>query len=248
MAVLDSYYNQRWDSEDKLDRPPAPTRVRLVAETVAAIASGSQPSILDVGCGNGWILAAIDERLAGRGRLSGVEPSPLGAENCAQRVPTANISTGTLGSVRFEEKFDVVVSSEVIEHVPDQLEFVSQIAAVLKPDGVLVLSTPNGLYRESYFRDNAECEPQPVENWLDVSELRELCAADYMVQSIRTFDPEYFYQRHSALAMARKVTQALPGGRHVRCRLDRLVWREMKRGLNILAVLERRPDDSSSAV
>ncbi len=41
------------------------------------------------------------------------------------------------------ESFDLVVSSECIEHTPDPLSAVRQMAAVLRPGGYLALSTPN---------------------------------------------------------------------------------------------------------
>lgn len=42
------------------------------------------------------------------------------------------------------ESFDAVVSIEVIEHVDDDVSFVRNIASVLRPGGVAVLTTPNG--------------------------------------------------------------------------------------------------------
>jgi SAM-dependent methyltransferase len=44
------------------------------------------------------------------------------------------------------ESFDAVVCVEVIEHVPNDFAFVSQISRVLKPGGWLYLTTPNGDY------------------------------------------------------------------------------------------------------
>src|SRR6266571_163245 len=41
------------------------------------------------------------------------------------------------------DSFDLVVSFETVEHVPDAQALVSEIRRVLRPDGRLVLSTPN---------------------------------------------------------------------------------------------------------
>ena len=41
------------------------------------------------------------------------------------------------------ESIDVVVSSHVIEHVPDDLKAINELYAVLKPGGVALLNTPN---------------------------------------------------------------------------------------------------------
>lgn len=62
-----------------------------------------------------------------------------------------------VGSIKLEDitettfndcTFDGVVSVEVIEHVPDDTAFVSQIHRILKPGGILVLTTPNGETKE----------------------------------------------------------------------------------------------------
>jgi 2-polyprenyl-3-methyl-5-hydroxy-6-metoxy-1,4-benzoquinol methylase len=47
--------------------------------------------------------------------------------------------TATFG----RDRFDVVVSSECVEHTPDPAAAIGQMGAVLKPGGLLALSTPN---------------------------------------------------------------------------------------------------------
>jgi 2-polyprenyl-3-methyl-5-hydroxy-6-metoxy-1,4-benzoquinol methylase len=42
--------------------------------------------------------------------------------------------------------FDIVLSSECIEHTPDPMEAVRQMVAILKPGGYIALSTPNYLW------------------------------------------------------------------------------------------------------
>ncbi len=43
-----------------------------------------------------------------------------------------------------EASFDVITSFEVIEHVPQPLDFATTFVKLLKPGGVAILSTPNG--------------------------------------------------------------------------------------------------------
>lgn len=59
-----------------------------------------------------------------------------------ERVVLEDMTRCTLPS----ESFDGVVSVEVIEHIPDDEQFVAQIARVLKPGGWAYLTTPNGDY------------------------------------------------------------------------------------------------------
>jgi SAM-dependent methyltransferase len=44
--------------------------------------------------------------------------------------------------------FDVVTSFETIEHLEDRAQFIAELRRVLKPDGLLILSTPNALFTE----------------------------------------------------------------------------------------------------
>ncbi len=46
-----------------------------------------------------------------------------------------------------DDTFDVVYSFQVIEHVPKDDEFLKEAKRVLRPNGVLIITTPNRLYR-----------------------------------------------------------------------------------------------------
>jgi 2-polyprenyl-6-hydroxyphenyl methylase/3-demethylubiquinone-9 3-methyltransferase len=98
---------------------------------------------LDVGCGAGLLC----EPLARLGaQVAGVDAAP---ENIAAAKAHATQS-GLLIDYRAGElaeqklgQFDIVTSMEVIEHVADPAAFVAGLAAHLKPEGLMILSTPN---------------------------------------------------------------------------------------------------------
>mgnify|MGYP003682006201 FL=1 len=100
-------------------------------------------SALDVGCGAGLVC----EPMARLGAdVTGVDAS---AENIGVASAHAESSgldirymAGELASLNLGT-FDLVTSFEVIEHVADKPAFLEQLAASLKPDGILVMSTPN---------------------------------------------------------------------------------------------------------
>ena len=101
--------------------------------------------VLDVGCGLGF----FSERLHARGaEVTACDLGPNLVERTRARVGCEAVVADAL---RLEqqfgpERFDIVVSSECIEHTPDPLLAVRQMAAVLKPEGLLSLSTPNVLW------------------------------------------------------------------------------------------------------
>lgn len=100
-------------------------------------------SALDVGCGAGLLC----EPLARLGaEVTGVDAA---AENIAVAAAHA-VQSGLAIDYRAGElstqglgQYDLVTSMEVIEHVADPLAFVMALAAHLKPDGLMILSTPN---------------------------------------------------------------------------------------------------------
>ena len=56
------------------------------------------------------------------------------------RIENASVYDDVLGI--FKEKFDAIVSLEVVEHLFDPKKFVRQMKNCLKPGGIFVLSTP----------------------------------------------------------------------------------------------------------
>jgi 2-polyprenyl-6-hydroxyphenyl methylase/3-demethylubiquinone-9 3-methyltransferase len=100
-------------------------------------------SALDVGCGAGLLC----EPLARMGAaVTGVDAAPenvaAAKAHAAQSGLTIDYRAGELAELGLG-KFDVVCSMEVIEHVTDPAAFIAGLAAHLKPDGLLILSTPN---------------------------------------------------------------------------------------------------------
>jgi SAM-dependent methyltransferase len=129
-------------------------------------------TLLDAGCGTGW----FSKRAAERGAL--VTSMDLGdkllsevAKKCA-----TNRVIGSILAIPFpEDTFDYVISSEVIEHVPDPFKAVAELHRVLKPGGTLVITTPNRLWHFSVVIANRlTLRPyQGLENWIGYSEMRE---------------------------------------------------------------------------
>jgi len=104
---------------------------------------------LDVGCGAGL----LSEPLARLGaEVTGLDPAPTSvavAKLHAARMGLAiDYRGGTVEAVRDRgERFDLVLALEVVEHVADMPAFVAACGAVVKPGGLLILSTINRTLR-----------------------------------------------------------------------------------------------------
>jgi 2-polyprenyl-6-hydroxyphenyl methylase / 3-demethylubiquinone-9 3-methyltransferase len=98
---------------------------------------------LDVGCGAGLLC----EPLARMGAtVTGVDAAPENIKAAKAHATQSGLAIDyRAGEISGQGlgQFDVVTSMEVIEHVTDPAAFVGELTRHLKPDGLLMLSTPN---------------------------------------------------------------------------------------------------------
>ena len=107
--------------------------------SVAGLPPGAGRRLLDVGCGSGEFLIRMRER---GWDVVGVEPDPVAAAGA--RAGGLDVRDGMLDDARFAgESFDAIVLSHVIEHVHDPVALLRECSRVLRPEGTLVLMTPN---------------------------------------------------------------------------------------------------------
>ena len=127
--------------------------------------------ILDAGCGTGWFSKAAVERKAI------VTSMDLGENLLAQVAMKCN-SQRVVGSILempfADNTFDIVISSEVIEHTPVPFDGVREMYRVLKPGGILILTTPNKLwYFSVWLANKLRWRPyHGLENWTGWIEMR----------------------------------------------------------------------------
>jgi 2-polyprenyl-3-methyl-5-hydroxy-6-metoxy-1,4-benzoquinol methylase len=121
------------------------SRERIAIRAIQNLKGGS---VLDIGCGNGFFLRNLEQNLLHSAfELQGVDFSNFEIER-AQKDPRHSKITFTQANAEKgldfpENHFDVVFSGEVIEHLYDPDTFLDQIFRILKPGGMVVLTTPN---------------------------------------------------------------------------------------------------------
>ncbi len=140
---------QNWWDPDGPWRPLhwlTPARVEYVIQSTQRIEKGKIPlSVLDIGCGGGLMC----EPLARCGmKVTGLDASVSAIEAAKAHAAEEKLKIAyTQGSVedfaKSKKKFDVVLALEILEHVADIGSFLKSAAALLKPGGLLIVSTVN---------------------------------------------------------------------------------------------------------
>jgi len=120
--------------------PPrdATSELRL-SVALPLIMEGHPSAVLDIGCGRGEFLG----RLPASMRRSGIDSLPSEQVLPGIEYFQYDIAQGLPWD---DAQFDAVFAGEIIEHLLDTLAFLKECRRVLRPMGVLVLTTPNLAY------------------------------------------------------------------------------------------------------
>ncbi len=97
--------------------------------------------VLEAGCGEGYGADLIAERAR---RVVAVDYDEAAVAHVRSRYPRVEVMRANLAELPLPDaSMDVVVNFQVIEHLWDQTQFVKECARVLRPSGLLMMSTPN---------------------------------------------------------------------------------------------------------
>lgn len=143
----DSYYARYSKYEDSsvatggLHTDQDKKRFTILADRIAGRIAKDAP-VLDVGCANGGLLAALKER--GFTRLHGLD----GAADCVSAIRRMGFKSYQLGLSALNDfspaqRFDFIVLSHVLEHLVDIKPVMLAIRKLLSPNGLIYLETPD---------------------------------------------------------------------------------------------------------
>jgi 2-polyprenyl-6-hydroxyphenyl methylase/3-demethylubiquinone-9 3-methyltransferase len=104
--------------------------------------------ILDIGCGAG-LLCEPFARLGAQ--VIGIDPSETNIAAAKLHAERSHLSIDyrctTVEEMDARERFDIVLAMEVVEHVTDVGAFLDRCAAIMKPNGMMVVSTLNRTWK-----------------------------------------------------------------------------------------------------
>jgi 2-polyprenyl-3-methyl-5-hydroxy-6-metoxy-1,4-benzoquinol methylase len=139
----EALYETFWEDAPDYVRhnPGARHRRRQILGRIAEIPAAS---LLDVGCGDGTLLAVARRARPDIREWAGADISPAQVERNQRRSSGVEFYVLDVEKEALPRTFDLVLCSEVIEHLLDQSAAMRHLARMLNPGGHLVLTCPTG--------------------------------------------------------------------------------------------------------
>jgi ubiquinone/menaquinone biosynthesis C-methylase UbiE len=174
---------------------------------------GPSDRILDLGCGTGIVARVLRERLGGAARLTGIDINAPMIAKARAVAPEITWQEANACELPFAAgSFDVVLSQQMLQFVPDRKAAVREARRVLAPGGRLIASTWKPRREQPLFEalaHVAEHHLGPIVDKrfsLDADELRDLFAeAGFTAIKLDTVSLE---ERHSVFPIQASTTGA----------------------------------------
>lgn len=162
----------------------------------------SDGSILDVGCGLGFFLRALD---ASRWSRYGIEPMPVPYREAARTLGSERILNSELIAAELPSgKFDVITFWDSLEHLPNPRAILQETGRLLRPGGIVLIGLPNlGGYQARHFGEDwfGLSLPHHFFHYTSktLTKLLENCGFRVRVMEDRTGPENYHALKHSLL-------------------------------------------------
>lgn len=138
-------YEEVFGAANLLKEYLSPARRKFYDEIARVVADLRPRSLLDAGCGTGHLLRAVMDRIPPPERVVGIDQTQSGIAHLASMVPTAEAVVGDVFELPYEnDTFDVVLCTEVLEHVHAPELLLAELVRVCRQSGTLVLTVPDG--------------------------------------------------------------------------------------------------------
>lgn len=162
-------------------------------------------SVFDFGCGCGRVLAGFEGILAEGAKLYGCDINADLVKFAQESIPFAEVAlTGHMPPLPYkEDQFDLVYSSSVYTHMslPAMLQWTGELARVIAPGGIAMISHHGTRYAEDLERASPEGSRvlaekgyyvhrhvQPGETWEGSNDYATFASSDFMRTMFRGFE------------------------------------------------------------
>jgi len=114
-------------------------------------------SFLEIGCGTGYVLSGFERTFPGL-RLSGSEIFSNGLKYAKNRVSRCDLLQMDARDIPFEEEFDVIGAFDVLEHIAEDGQVLSEMYRATRPGGGIILTVPQHDFLWSQADEHAHHE------------------------------------------------------------------------------------------
>jgi 2-polyprenyl-6-hydroxyphenyl methylase/3-demethylubiquinone-9 3-methyltransferase len=179
MAASPTQFYERFapQFDSEMNRYEVEKRLRLIFDDVLGQADLHERRLLDAGCGTGLFSQAAARRGA---RVTSLDVGPKLLAEVAKKCES-ELVVGDTTALPFDDgSFELIISTEVIEHTVDPRVAARELARVLAPGGTLLITTPNRVWHFSIRLANAmRLRPyHGLENWVTWRQLRDWVTED----------------------------------------------------------------------
>lgn len=136
----DDYYRSAAAHSNKHQADSQKTAHQVKVDYICKALESKDVSVLDVGCATGGILKELDKR--GFTNLHGIEISNKCVEVFSQS-PHITVSCQNIFTVDYKIKYDLVILSDIMEHLVDIRLAVRCVSKLLKSNGFVFVSVPD---------------------------------------------------------------------------------------------------------
>lgn len=161
-AINEALYDQFWRSCPDFSRynPGVLHRRDAIRRLLGTI---KFRSVLDVGCGDGQLLIWLKRQLGDDVVFTGSDLSSETVRENSLRHPYAQFHVMNLEREHLPGTYDVVLCTEVIEHLDEPAAALRNLAAMVAPGGHLILTCPTGKMYETERHFGHIAHPTPEE-------------------------------------------------------------------------------------
>jgi ubiquinone/menaquinone biosynthesis C-methylase UbiE len=115
--------------------------LKFKKKTLEIIKLKNNDNVLDVGCGNGSLIANIDKKF--NVNSFGIDISPKMIDICKKKYTGIDFRVSNGESLPFEDDFfDCITICCVLHHLNDANKFFSEAKRIIKPGGTLIVAEP----------------------------------------------------------------------------------------------------------
>lgn len=170
-------------------RPLNLARIQTFSDMVNSVGKGLM--VLDVGCGDG----VLSEPISKLGNYVTSVDLPT-ITMLAHKRHVSSVLSGDAEKLAFaSNSFDVVLASEVVEHLWNPQSFLDEAYRVLKPKGYLIVETPEGIEGLRY---------DAHKNYFTVEILKHMLGEKFSVGEVKRFSPNWGAPTATIIVLFRK--------------------------------------------